>query len=234
MKITVTKYDPSVDAEPYVVNGDVPWKEHMTALEALVYFNENVQEIAMDYYCRGRMCGRCAVMLDGEPTLACAAPIDDANHSFEPLNGFPVVRDLVVDRHGLHDKLAHLRKRVRGVEATHEEIYAPVDPAKNVHISALEYCARCGVCNASCPVLATEGGPAKYIGPAGMISIAYRYYDPLDHGNRIEQAVQEGLFNCMQCGKCDEVCSALEIDHATIWNELRAAATEAGLAPKER
>lgn len=228
MKITVVKYDPSLDSAPYEESYDVPFKEYITALEAMVYISENYEELAFDYSCRGRMCGRCAVMLDGDPTLACVTALTDSSHRLEPLAGYPVVRDLVVDRHGLHDKLSKLRKRIRAVEITHEDMIAPMNPDQYKRSGSLEWCARCGVCNSSCPVLSVAGGAGEYVGPAGMIAIASRYYDPLDAGDRVTQAVQEGLYSCMMCGKCDEVCSALEIDHLGIWSELRAAAKEMG------
>ena len=78
-----------------------------------------------------------------------------------------------------------------------------------------------------------QATPGSFVGPAGMVAIASRYYDDLDGADRVLQAVQEGLFNCLMCGKCDEVCSALEIDHLGIWAELRAEAQERGIAPQE-
>ena len=231
MNITVAKFDPSVDAARHDETYEVPFKEHMTALEAMVYFHENCEDLAFDYYCRGRVCGRCAIMLDGEPCLACVAPLTDESHTLEPLSGLPVVRDLVVDRHGLHGRLSAMRKRVKAASATAEEALAPMDPERYLKAESLEWCARCGVCNASCPALQTT--PGSFVGPAGMVAIASRYYDDLDDGDRVLQAVQEGLFNCLMCGKCDEVCSALEIDHLGIWTELRTAAQERGIAHQE-
>lgn len=231
MKITVAKYDPSVDVAPHYEVYEVPFKEYMTALEAMVYIHENCEDLAFDYYCRGRVCGRCAVMLDGEPCLACVAPLDDRDHTLEPLSGMPVVRDLVVDRHGLHGRLSTMRKRAKVREVTTEEALAPMDPARYLRAESLEWCARCGVCNASCPAL--KANPGSFVGPAGMVAIASRYYDDLDEGDRVLQAVQEGLYTCIMCGTCDEVCSALEIDHVGIWTELRAAAQERGYAPEQ-
>lgn len=231
MNITVTKYDPSVDLSPYEASYEVPNKEHMTVLEAMVYISENHEALAFDQSCRGRTCGRCAVMFDGLPTLACVTPCTDGDHTLAPLNGFPIVRDLVVDRRALHDRLSRLRKRIKAHETTSEEAQATMDPEQYVRASSIEWCARCGVCNASCSALNVTGGPEKYVGPSGMIAIASRYYDPLDQGDRVLQAVQEGLFSCILCGNCDTTCSALEIHHLDIYNELRAAAEERGLKP---
>ena len=87
MKIRISKFDPAVDAEPYYITYDVPFKEKMTLLEAIVYVHENNEAVNYDYSCHGRMCGRCAVMLDGIPSLACSTPIIDSSHTIEPLKG---------------------------------------------------------------------------------------------------------------------------------------------------
>ena len=72
MKITVKRYDPSKDNAPYETTYEVPHDdEYMTLLQALVYIHENEEPLAFDFSCRGRMCGRCAMMLDGEPGAAC-------------------------------------------------------------------------------------------------------------------------------------------------------------------
>ena len=94
----------------------------------------------------------------------------------------------------------------------------------------LEYCARCGVCTAACPVVEQKGFKS-YIGPTGMIAIANRFYDPYDQGDRVVQAVQNGLWECIECGMCDTVCKALEIDHLSVWKDLRTAASAEGLKP---
>ena len=46
------------------------------------------------------------------------------------------------------------------------------------------------------------------------------------------QAVQDGLYRCILCGQCTEVCDSAEIDHLTYWNDLRAAAEERNLKPR--
>ena len=96
MKITVTRFDPSQDAAPYDQTFEVPHTDKMTALEALMYIYENEEPIAFDYACHGRSCGRCAMLVDDEPKLACITPIDDSDHTMAPLPGYPVLHDLKV------------------------------------------------------------------------------------------------------------------------------------------
>ena len=90
-------------------------------------------------------------------------------------------------------------------------------------------CMRCGMCNAVCPIYQTM--PDKYVGPAHMLAIHYRHLDPYDQGDRIIEAVSGGLYHCIQCGMCDNVCQRDEIDHQAAWKQLRAAAEARGLKP---
>ena len=67
MKITVCKYDPSTDEAPYYIEGEIAYKDNMTALQSLVDFHENVAPVSFDYSCGCRLCGRCAMLLNGAP-----------------------------------------------------------------------------------------------------------------------------------------------------------------------
>lgn len=232
MKVSVQKYDPSVDAEPYVKEFEVAYHENMTVLEALHAINIEQEPVVFDFSCRGRTCGRCAMALNGEPCLACVTLVsENGKNDITPLPGFPVVRDLIVDKTSMHKRIADSMVRKRAFELELDEVLAPVDPEVFKKVDPLEHCARCGVCVSACPVVQMMG-QKEYIGPAGMLAIGMRFYDPFDQGDRVIEAVQNGLWNCTQCGTCDEVCKALEIDHQSVWRDLRAAAEERGLVKK--
>ena len=233
MKITVFKYDPAFDAEPYYVTGEVPYTENMSALHALKLFSETVEHVNYDISCRGRICGRCAMLLDGEPTLVCTNKLEDGDHTFEPLPGYPVLRDLIVDKHALDDQLTAIYDRVRIDDYTVDDYRIAEkhgEPTRWQTIHTIEYCSRCGVCSAACPVMAMN--PDGYVGPARMLANAYRYMDPYDQGDRLMDAVSDGLFRCIMCGKCDEVCAHEDIEHVEAWQMLRDAAEARGIVPK--
>ena len=232
MKITVCKFDPAVDANPYYVSGEVPFTENMTALRALKYFDENVEHVNYDISCRGRICGRCAMMLDGVPTLVCTHKLEDGNHTFEPLAGYPVYCDLIVDKHALDDRLTGIYHRVKIEPYDAESVKTNEkngEPAKWHTLYEMEYCCRCGVCASACPV--HSDFPDRYLGPAGMLAIAYRYLDPLDQGDRLMEAVSNGLYHCIMCGTCDDVCPQEDIKHLEAWQMLRDAAEARGIKP---
>ena len=228
MKITVTRFDPSQDASPYEQSFEVPYRDNITALEALMHIYENEEPIAFDSSCHGRSCGRCAMMVDGEPKLACITPLTDGAHDIAPLEGYPVLHDLIVDKTQRHLATSARYNRVRFDDMNRDEINQ-FDMGAQEKVYSIEWCTRCGRCSSVCPAMQTS---ADYVGPMTMLATAYRYYDPYDQADRVVQAVQDGLYRCILCGQCTEVCDSPEIDHLTYWNDLRAAAEQRGLKPR--
>ena len=119
MKISIWKYNPSVDAAPYLVSGEVPYKDMMTVLEVLIYFNENIEFVAHDYNCHGRQCGRCSLMMDGVPVLACATKVEGGKRPFVVRHMIQNACDhccgLIRKKEDLEEALAEL-KRIRKEE----------------------------------------------------------------------------------------------------------------------
>ncbi|NLI91010.1 MAG: succinate dehydrogenase/fumarate reductase iron-sulfur subunit [Peptococcaceae bacterium] len=228
MKLKIFKYDPAMDAESRYIEHEVPFKDKMTLLEAIVWVHENKEMIAFDYSCHGRMCGRCAMMLDGTPVLACCAPITNKDHTVEPLKGHTVIRDLIVDKSAFGDRLSKQYQRIRTEPIKPGEINK-FDAAVAPTIYDMANCTRCGVCDAGCPVLAEK--PSQYAGPATMLAIAYRFLDSYDQADRELEAVSKGLYHCIMCGNCDKVCQRFEIKHVEAWKMLRAAAEKRNLKP---
>lgn len=230
MEIKVLKFDPSRDDAPYWVEGDVPFEENMSALQALIEFHENVEPVSFDMSCAGSSCGRCAMTIDGVPNLACITRIDDGPHTFEPLIGYPVIRDLVVDKTLNTKRIADIQQRVHLEPFTEKDMIPEGYSAENnVMIDDLEHCIRCGICNSVCPVFTAS--PDEYVGPAAMIATAFRHLDPYDTSDRLTEAVSNGLYKCILCGNCENTCRITELHHLDVWSKLRKDAEAAGLKP---
>lgn len=231
MKAQVFRYDPTTDVSPHYETYEVPWRENITVLEVLMYIYENHDPIAFDYNCRGRTCGRCSLMLDEEPVVACFTPIkEDRDIVIEPLRGFPVIRDVVVDKSEIMDKIRiiELRQKVKPLEWA--DVEEKMDPKVFAKIDMLQWCAKCMCCVAACPIIVNMNDLERFSGPAVMVAVALRYYDPNDLADRVLQAVSEGLFECTLCGNCMRVCPA-GIDHLSVLMELRSEAEAKGFKP---
>ena len=183
MKLKVQKCNPLVDAKPYYVEGEIEYREGVTELDAVYLFHTEVEPVSFDYSCGGRVCGRCGAMVDGEPKLMCFALLDDSEHVLEPLEGFDVIRDLVVGKSDFDRRIAELDSRVM------------VEPVTAETLTSADF-------------------------DAEMVQIALKELDWYDKGDRVAQAVSSGLYHCIQCGTCDEVCT-IQVPHLKIWKLLR-------------
>jgi succinate dehydrogenase/fumarate reductase iron-sulfur protein len=205
--ITIKRFDPSTDKQPYEKKYEVPDDPDfapMTALKALHYIHRYIEPIAYDYNCRRGTCGRCAIIVDGKPKLACLTELT-GRHRFEPLSSFPVIRDLVVDKHTAYTRFINSNHTIKTL--------GPKDVLKPINtnfwedvIYPINACRECMCCYTACQALNDFKKWGSFAGPGAMQEIYLRHIDGEDKSDRIEQAVFSGLFDCVQCGMCTEVC----------------------------
>jgi hypothetical protein len=87
---------------------DVPYRKWMRVLDALNWIAENAAtDLAYRWICGSKMCGTCAVRMNGREILACWEAVEP-EMTIEPLRNLPVIRDLVVDRAPFENKVARL------------------------------------------------------------------------------------------------------------------------------
>src|SRR5262245_49072889 len=99
--LTVTRYRPEQEAEPTTQTYEVPYGKDWVVLDALNYIKDQQDgSLSFRWSCRMGVCGSCGMKVNGTPKLTCAAFLTDylpGPIRVEPLDYFPVVRDLVVD-----------------------------------------------------------------------------------------------------------------------------------------
>ena len=201
--LTVEKYDPSRDSAPRLDTYLVPCTREMRVLEALDHVVEELGEsLSYQWFCGVKKCGMCGVMVNGRQTLACWEPVQ-REMVVRPLAGFPVVRDLVVDRSGYFENVQALepwmqRKRPYGgfPEAiTGAGLAAAADTM---------HCIECLLCVSACPA-----NGERFMGPAPMVQLARFALDPRDEADRAATALAPGgIEHCVGCRQCSHVCPA--------------------------
>lgn len=97
VRVTVARFDPSVDEKQYYQTYEVPIIKGMSVLDVLDYIYENLDG-SLAYYahaaCQQGICRRCTLVINGKPSLMCQTLVE-GNITLEPPSKFEVVRDLV-------------------------------------------------------------------------------------------------------------------------------------------
>lgn len=85
--------------EPRIENYDVPYREGMSVLDAVMWIHANLDStLAVRYACiNANACKECMVQVDGKTGYACTARLEPTGALIEPLDNKTLIRDLVTD-----------------------------------------------------------------------------------------------------------------------------------------
>jgi fumarate reductase (CoM/CoB) subunit B len=192
LTLRVYRFDPATDDAPRYEVYTVDANEGARVLHVLHAIHDDLDPTLSYRYCCGSgQCGSCAVRVNGEPALACMKEAEDGM-TIEPLN-LPVIKDLTVDLAPLLDGLAAPITADDARLPTKEEIEA---------IKPLRDCIECLSCVSECPAIKV----AEFLGPTHMRQEMRIALDPRCTGDRIQKAIEEGLFTCTTCQRCVQVC----------------------------
>lgn len=213
--IKVRRFDPESGKESYWATYQVPYVATMTVIEALEYMWDNGKYISFRANCREFTCGSCAMIINGEPKLACNTLLEN-NMTLEPLTRYPLIKDLVVDTSRVKEKIRDIKywpetgDRERDFTVTKEvsedwhEIYSR--------------CIECYCCLEVCPMSSSE--ESKFDGPMHMLHLARAGRHPLDSADRVKQASKRGIWACVSCFECANVCP-VHLSPGTVVAKLR-------------
>jgi succinate dehydrogenase/fumarate reductase-like Fe-S protein len=98
--LKIFRYDPGTDRAPTYKTYRVPWQEGLLLLGAIKYVRHHLDETLAfrDYCCGCSWCMSCMMMVDGKGMRTCSRPLKPGETLLvEPMRGFPVIKDLVVD-----------------------------------------------------------------------------------------------------------------------------------------
>jgi succinate dehydrogenase/fumarate reductase-like Fe-S protein len=100
VQLKVFRFNPTIDTIPHYTSYTLPWTEGLTLLAAIrkIYTDTDRTLGFRNYYCGRGLCGGCRVTVNGMVKKACHVVLEPrAEYTVEPLKGYPVIRDLVVD-----------------------------------------------------------------------------------------------------------------------------------------
>lgn len=216
IKVTVMRYRPDVDDQPWPESFDIKWTQDMSILDALGAIKDDLQpELAYRWSCRMEVCGSCGMVINGKPKLACSTFVRDyavenggqGEIVIGAMDNFPIEKDLVVNTDGFMKKLESvspyiITKNPRALSEK-ENIQTPKQLAKYKQYTM---CINCMLCYQACPQV---GLNAEFLGPAAS-ALAHRYnLDSRDEGAKIRFKMlneENGIWPCTFVGYCSDVC----------------------------
>ena len=235
IRIEVLRFHPDTDAAPRWQGWDVPFRDDMSVLQGLQYIKDHLDgSLTFRWSCRMAICGSCGMMIDGKPELACHAFLRDRfPHTVrvEPLQHFPIVRDLVVDQNDFLDKIEAVRPWLvpKALPAAAAQQQTPQQMDQYYTYSQ---CINCMLCYAACP---QYGLDSSFIGPAALALLHRWNADSRDVGWSARSDVanaEQGVWGCTLVGYCTVVCpKGVDPAHAINQNKVNSTLDYLGLKP---
>ncbi|MDO5499594.1 MAG: succinate dehydrogenase/fumarate reductase iron-sulfur subunit [Propionibacteriaceae bacterium] len=199
--------------------------DHMSFLEMLDLLNEqltaeNKDPVAFDSDCREGICGTCGVVINGVAhgrgqttyqTTTCQLHMrefrDGDTITVEPwkAEGFPILRDLVVDRSSF-DNIIQAGGYISAPTGSAVEANSlPVNKKDADHAFDNATCIGCGACVAACP-----NGSAMLFTSAKVAHLGLLPQGQPERWSRVLNMVavhdESGFGNCTNIGECTAVC----------------------------
>ena len=211
VQLQVYRYRPESDPEPSWDTFEVPLHSEWMILDALNYIKDQLDgSLSYRWACRMGVCGSCGMIVNGKPVLTCATYVESLLPGpirVEPLQGFPVIRDLVGDITDFLDKLTRVKPWiVRAEEKPLADGEYLQTPEQLTEYKQYSMCINCMLCYSACPIYALD---PEFIGPAA-IALAQRYnMDSRDQADqeRLDVLSQhDGIWACTFVGECSAVC----------------------------
>ena len=208
LTLRILRFNPETDEVPYYKEYAVevePTDRVLDALNAVKWYQDGA--VTYRRSCAHGICGSDAMRINGVNRLACKVLVRDVGSrvTVEPLMGFRVIKDLVVDMEPffaqyrsvlpffVNDSRPPERERLQSVE-------------ERERFDDTTKCILCAACTTSCPSFWAND---EFVGPAAIVNAHRFIFDSRDEaaGERLERLNdREGVWRCRTIFNCTEAC----------------------------
>jgi fumarate reductase iron-sulfur subunit len=214
IRIHALRFNPAdPKSVPHQQTYELEQTEGMTLFIALSEIRDKLDpSLQFDFVCRAGICGSCAMVVNGRPTLACRTLTKNVGPdiTLAPLPFFELIGDLSVDTgkwmRGMSERL-QAWVHMNGLKLDLTRVEEAMDPELAEKIYELDRCIECGCCVAAC---GTARMREDFVGAVGLNKIARFRLDPRDQrtdGDYYELVGDDaGVFGCMSLLACHDVC----------------------------
>ena len=204
----ILRFNPQTDADPHWESYEVemePTDRVLDGLEAIKGLRDGT--MALRRSCAHGVCGSDAMLINGVNRLACKVLVKNVKQpiTIEPMRGFKVLKDLVVDMTGFFTKYRSVMPYLveNSERPDKERLQSPEDREK---FDDTTKCILCGACTTSCPSFWSN---PDYVGPAAIVQAHRFIFDSRDQGKdkRLEILnTHDGVWRCRTIFNCVEAC----------------------------
>lgn len=203
-------YDP--ESKPRMQEFILDETPRMTLFTVLTWIREEMDpSLQFDFVCRSAICGSCAMLVNGQPRLACQTRTEELPDKITlmPLPFFKLVGDLSVDTGSWFAAMSdRIESWIHTTEAFDPE--AEEQRMSNAEAQAIydvERCIECGCCLAACGTALMRD---DFLGAAGLLRVARFLLDPRDQRANVDfydvVGTEEGAFGCVGLLGCHDYC----------------------------
>ena len=206
--IRIRRFNPEVDQRPRWQEFTVEMEPTDRLLDALQEIKEHQDEtLAFRRSCAHGICGSDAMIINGINRLACKMLLKDLGPriTVEPLRGFKVLRDLIVDMDSFFEQYRSIKPYlIKGGEPPATEYRQT--PAERAVYDDTTKCILCAACTTSCPIFWAN---RTFVGPAALVNAHRFIFDSRDEGaeERLEIVNKRmGVWRCRTIFNCTDAC----------------------------
>ncbi len=224
LKFHIFRYNPQKKGDvPRMVTYEVTEAPGMTIFIALNEIRETQDpSVQFDFVCRAGICGSCAMVINGQPNLACrtlTSTFEDGEIKLLPLPGFELIGDLSVNTgkfmREMSERVESWIHDLNSDEINFDRLEERMDPNVAEEIYELERCVECGCCVSAC---ATKRMREGFLSAVGFMRLARFALDPRDKRTNEEFyeiiGDDDGVFGCMTLLGCQDYCPK-DLPHQT-------------------
>jgi succinate dehydrogenase / fumarate reductase iron-sulfur subunit len=217
LTFTIQRFNPDIDKHPHEEDYRLEVGRGMTVLDGLIRIqNELDGALSFRYSCRSAICGSCPMTINGHEKLACRTSVrkELERHGrirIAPLRNLPIIKDLVVDMSSFWNKVRDIMPWL----AASSERPGRLDtrgqltlPPGTYDFHNVDACIMCGACLAACTSHEVSKG---FLGPAALAKADRFLEDPREPEAAKRLRLKEldqpnGVWDCVRCNYCVEVC----------------------------
>ncbi|MCY0873749.1 MAG: succinate dehydrogenase/fumarate reductase iron-sulfur subunit [Acidianus infernus] len=211
------------------------WQEYKLKVDRFTQMTEVLRRIKTEQdptlayraSCHMAVCGSCGMKINGEPRLACKTLVLDMVKKYgkneitiEPMDYFPVIKDLIVDLTDFYNRMFKVKPRLYpSKEVLEGKAEHRLKPEDQRELWKFEQCIWCGLCVSACPSVKND---PEFLGPAAHAK-GYRFLaDPRDtiFDERLKILI-DSAWRCTYCYQCFNVCPR-DIEPVTTIKKTRA------------